>query len=253
MKVNWRMLLAALGLVAASETSVLAQEGGGAGPMEQGSRLYAQNCAICHGDDGRAVSPDFPSLAESESVEDLSLIVANVHQGVAIMPPFPWLSDEEIAAIASYVRNSWGNAYGQVKAEDVAAIRADLEPASEMRTIWESVYTAEQAKHGKAVYDGACALCHGRRLDGVPEDRDMLPGPPVGRAKFLRNWDGRSLGALYSYTRWTMPKSNPGFLSEEDYASLLAYMLEVSGVPAGDSPLPADPLETGLIRITPKQ
>jgi len=250
MKSMMKVMLAALGMICLSQAPTLAQT---TGLMEEGQKLFNHNCAICHGTDGRAKATEFPNLAGSASLEDVEAIVTNVHQGVAIMPPFPWFSDEEIAALASYVRNSFGNSYGQVSVEDVAAIRGNLEPAGTVRTIWDGVYTEAQAKQGQALHSGACALCHGRRLDGVPEDRDMLPGPPLARAKFLRNWDGRSVGALFSYTRWTMPKSNPGFASEEDYAAMVAYMLQLSGAPAGDTPLSTDPLETGLIRITPKQ
>lgn len=246
-----KAMLAALGMICISQLPAFARDAG-ASLMEQGQKLFNHNCSFCHGTDGRAKANEFPNLAGSSSLEDVEYIVTNIHQGVAVMPPFPWFSDEEIAALATYVRNSFGNSYGQVSASDVAAIRGKLEPAGTVRSIWDGVYTQAQAKEGQAVYNGACALCHGRRLDGVPEDRDMLPGPPLARAKFLRNWDGRSLGALYSYTRWTMPKSNPGFASEEDYAAMVAYMLQLSGAPAGDTPLSTDPLETGLIRIGPK-
>lgn len=251
MKTILNAMLAAVGMICISQAPASAQ-GADASLMEQGQKLFNHNCAICHGNDGRPKANEFPSLASSSSLEDVETIVTNIHQGVAIMPPFPWFSDEEVAALASYVRNSFGNSYGQVSASDVAGIRANLEPGGTVRSIWDGVYTEEQAKQGQTVYNGACGLCHGRRLDGVPEDRDMLPGPPLARAKFLRNWDGRSLGALYSYTRWTMPKSNPGFASEEDYAAMLAHMLKLTGAPAGDTPLSTDPLETGLIRIGPK-
>lgn len=244
--------LAALGLIWMSGGPVVAQTAD-AGLMEQGNTLYTTNCAICHGADGKATAASvFPALAGSSSLEDAEIIVTNIHQGVAIMPPFPWLTDEDIAALATYIRNSWGNSFGEVSASDVASIRADLEPSGDVQSVWDGVFTEAQAKQGQAVYNGACGLCHGRRLDGVPDDRDMNPAPPLARAKFLRSWDGQSLGALFSYTRWTMPKSNPGFVSEEDYAAIVAYMLETTGAPAGDTPLSADPLELGLIRIGPK-
>ncbi|MGC5198578.1 hypothetical protein, partial [Aphanothece microscopica] len=63
------------------------------------------------------------------------------------------------------------------------------------------------------------------------------------------NWDGRSLGMLYTYSRLTMPQSNPGFLPDEDYAAIVAHMLAVSGAPAGTDALPADPVALGAILI----
>lgn len=122
-------------------------------------------------------------------------------------------------------------AAGQPRAEKTA------EPA---RSIWDGVFTEGQAKRGERVYTGPCSRCHGYRLDGAPDDPDMYPTPPIGGRKFLRNWRGRSLGALFDYTRATMPENNPGYLTDEEFTEVIAYMLEMSGVPAGDELLPSD-------------
>ncbi len=217
--------------------------------MEAGNTLFRQHCAMCHQADGRAPVTSIPSLGGNENIADAELIVIALHQGIANMPPFVTLSDADIAAIATYVRNSWGNTYGAVTEEEVAATRAELDPPPEPVSIWDGVYTTEQANAGRMPYQGACALCHGSRLNGAPDDMDMQSGPPLARANFLRNWNGRSLGSLYSHSRLTMPKSNPGFLPEEDYAAIIAYMLATSNIPAGDTPLPADPMELGAIII----
>lgn len=218
---------------------------------QTGEALYKANCAICHKADGTGTTDVFPGLAGNENLADAELIVTNIHQGVAIMPPFPTLTDADIAAIATYVRASFGNAHPAVTEAEVAATRATLDPPAPVQTIWDGVFTQAQADRGKAVVGSPCGLCHGKALNGVPDDQDMQPAPPLARAKFLRNWDGRSLGALYSYTRWTMPKSNPGFLPEEDYAAIIAHMLATSGAPAGQTDLPADPIALGSIQITP--
>jgi mono/diheme cytochrome c family protein len=43
------------------------------------------------------------------------------------MPPFNWkLSDEQIAAVATFVRNAWGNAASVVTAEEVKSVRGRL-------------------------------------------------------------------------------------------------------------------------------
>lgn len=214
-----------------------------------GDELYATNCALCHGAEGEAVTSMFPNLVGSPNLEDPYNIVVNVIAGVAVMPAFPWLTDAEIAALANHVRNSWGNAHGDITADEVAVLRTELDPPGEIATIWDGVYTEAQAEQGAAVYNGACAMCHGGRLDGAPDDGDMLPAPPLARYYFLQNWDGVSLGALFSYTRATMPKSNPSYLNDEDYAAIVAHMLATTGAPAGDVPLSSDPLELGLIRI----
>ena len=102
------------------------------------------------------------------------------------------------------------------------------------------VFTMEQARRGRIAYTGPCDRCHGYKLDGASDDPDMLPAPPVAGPKFLRKWDGRSLAALFEYVRATMPANNPGYLSDAEVADIVAYMLAVSGLPAGDDALQPD-------------
>jgi quinoprotein glucose dehydrogenase len=108
-------------------------------------------------------------------------------------------------------------------------------------SIRDGVFTAEQARRGQAAYTGPCDRCHGFKLDGAPDDPDMLPAPPVAGPKFLRKWNGRTLAALFEYVRTTMPTNNPGYLSGAEVADILAYMLSISGMPPGDAALPPQP------------
>ena len=119
-----------------------------------------------------------------------------------------------------------------------SAVAQTDEPAQ--RTVRDGVFTAEQARRGRAAYTGPCDRCHGYKLDGAADDPDMLPAPPVAGAKFLRKWNGRSLAALFEYLRVTMPANNPGYLSDAEIADIVAYMLAASGLPAGSAPLPPD-------------
>jgi S-disulfanyl-L-cysteine oxidoreductase SoxD len=109
--------------------------------------------------------------------------------------------------------------------------------ASAMRSIRDGVFTAEQVRRGQIAYTGPCDRCHGYKLDGAPDDPDMLPAPPVAGPKFLRKWDGRTLAALFDYLRATMPANNPGYLRDAEVVDIVAYMLAVSGMPAGDGEL----------------
>ena len=108
-------------------------------------------------------------------------------------------------------------------------------------SIRDGVFTAEQARRGQVAYTGPCDRCHGFKLDGAPDDPDMLPAPPVAGSKFLRKWDGRTLAVLFEYVRTTMPTNNPGYLSDAEVADIVAYMLSMSGLPAGDNVLSAEP------------
>jgi mono/diheme cytochrome c family protein len=116
-------------------------------------------------------------------------------------------------------------------------------------SIRDGVFTAEQARRGKIAYTGPCDRCHGFKLDGASDDPDMLPAPPVAGPKFLRKWNDRMLAAVFEYVRTTMPFNNPGYLSDAEVADIVAYMLFVSGMPAGNEDLQPDPKALAAIRI----
>jgi mono/diheme cytochrome c family protein len=101
--------------------------------MAAGARLYAHHCADCHGADGKGMPPAYPPLAGNRALttmESANAIRLVLHGGFAPgtrgnprpygMPPFgPALSDDEVAALVSYLRNSWGNHAPAVAAYDV--------------------------------------------------------------------------------------------------------------------------------------
>jgi cytochrome c553 len=75
-----------------------------------GAGLYLRYCASCHKPDGTGVKDIFPSLVKNEKVigekmELLQLVLKGKNQ----MPSFAFLSDEELAAVLSYIRKSWSN------------------------------------------------------------------------------------------------------------------------------------------------
>ncbi|MGV8840800.1 MAG: c-type cytochrome [Bauldia sp.] len=92
--------------------------------MAAGATAYAQNCAVCHGAEGGGGAG--PTLAGNPVTASTLGVVQMIIQGYLNhgMPPFGHLSDDVIAGIASYVRNSWGNAHGEVTAATVAEMRA---------------------------------------------------------------------------------------------------------------------------------
>ena len=67
------------------------------------------------------------------------------------------------------------------------------------RTVWNGVFTAEQAAQGKAVFENKCATCHGAELNGGEMS------PPLAGAMFVSNWSGQSVGDLFTRIRTTMP------------------------------------------------
>jgi len=119
-------------------------------------------------------------------------------------------------------------------------------------SVWNGLFSEAQATRGQAVYTGACGFCHGSRLDGAPDDPDMRPAPPLARARFLRVWEGRTLGTLLAFMRASMPEDNPNSLTGQEYLDVVAYMLSVGGMPAGSQELPADQGVLARIVIGPQ-
>jgi mono/diheme cytochrome c family protein len=80
-----------------------------------GLRLYDRNCAVCHGIDGGGSLG--PPLAGNRNLASSVYVVARIQLGGGGMPPFiTLLSDEEIAAAASFIRTAWENDYGRISA-----------------------------------------------------------------------------------------------------------------------------------------
>jgi mono/diheme cytochrome c family protein len=108
-----------------------------AAPAPDGQALFMARCSACHQANGQGVAGVFPPLAGSEWVlgPEKVLIAALLHgisgeievrgakyQGA--MPAFAFLSDAEIAAVATYIRSAWGNTASAVTMEQVAQMRA---------------------------------------------------------------------------------------------------------------------------------
>jgi mono/diheme cytochrome c family protein len=108
-------------------------------PMVLGKRVY-NNCQACHQADGLGVAGNYPPLDGSSWVTGRPAVLAalllhglegeidvdgEVYNG--IMPPWSHLNDEQIAAVMTYIRNSWSNAAPPVAAELVTAVRSHTE------------------------------------------------------------------------------------------------------------------------------
>lgn len=100
-------------------------------------------------------------------------------------------------------------------------------PQQSSSTVWDGVFTQEQAGRGQGLYHQNCASCHGEALTGGDEV------PPLAGSQFLANWNGLTLGDLFERVRVSMPQNNPGHLSRQVNADILSYMLSVNGFPSG--------------------
>ena len=101
------------------------------------------------------------------------------------------------------------------------------------RTVWEGIYTDEQADRGEAIYQEACASCHSADLSGG----QMVPGLIGG--EFTWNWSGLTIGQLFERLRISMPQEDPASVSRQEKADILAFMLRSNEFPAGEQELTA--------------
>jgi mono/diheme cytochrome c family protein len=113
--------------------------------------------------------------------------------------------------------------------------------AAQSQTVRQGVYTEAQAKRGQAIYQVQCATCHGDALGGKM-------GPPLVGDDFLTAWSREPLLELAGKIRNTMPQTDPGKLTWEQTADILAYVLQAGKFPAGRAELRGD--EATLKQIT---
>jgi quinoprotein glucose dehydrogenase len=99
------------------------------------------------------------------------------------------------------------------------------------RSVWDGVYTEDQAKRGAAVYANECAACHGADLNGGESAPALVGGG------FLSNWNTLTVGDLFERIRLSMPQDNPGRLSRQQDADVLALLLQANEFPAGKTEL----------------
>ena len=111
------------------------------------------------------------------------------------------------------------------------------------RSVWDGVYTAEQARRGQARYTEICASCHGETLAGGES------APPLAGGEFLSNWNTLTVGDLFDRTRATMPQNKPASLSREANAEIMAFLLSANQFPAGKEALPQNSEVLKEIRI----
>jgi mono/diheme cytochrome c family protein len=139
MKLAFIVAAAAAGLAAIATAQSPAAHAGAAlapsGPQPgvDGAELFASNCAACHQPMGEGIEGAFPKLAGSPFVSgDAKAVAATLLNGRGGMPAFrDDLTDGQLAAVASYVRASWGNHAPPITTAEFAALRSGDKAALE--------------------------------------------------------------------------------------------------------------------------
>src|SRR5215472_9503829 len=118
-----------------------------------------------------------------------------------------------------------------VGAQQDSPAQTESHAATGPRSVWDGVYTEEQAKRGQPLYQQKCASCHGDKMTGGES------APPLTGGQFLSNWNGLTLDVLFERIRLTMPSDNPARVSRPAKADILAYLLSMNKFPSGKTEL----------------
>jgi S-disulfanyl-L-cysteine oxidoreductase SoxD len=106
---------------------------------------------------------------------------------------------------------------------------AQAQSITSTATVWQGVYTEEQAARGQAEYDTHCARCHRDDLGGY---NSILKG-----SRFMQMFRESSLDLLFDKTKTTMPRGAPASLTDQTYVDIVTYLLKANDFPAGGQEL----------------
>ena len=235
----------------------------------RGEAAYEQECATCHLADllGDGIAPALAGAAFDFRWSDLSVgdmfvaIRATMPQGApASLSPQAYVDivsymlqkndfpagGEELAAAEDALNRIIIHAEPPAGDADAAGAAGDADADAEP-TVWDGVFTAQQAMRGEAAYEQECATCHLADLlgDGI--------APALAGAAFDFRWSDLSVGDMFAAIRATMPQGAPASLSPQAYADIVSYMLQKNDFPAGDDELPTDEAALDAIMITSEQ
>ena len=113
--------------------------------------------------------------------------------------------------------------------------------AQSSSSIGDGIYTVAQAERGAEQYAARCASCHSADLRGNSNS------PSLRGMAFMFIWEGKSVGELYTKMSAEMPTDQPGGLLANNYADILAFILQTNEFPSGNKEL--SPFEVDLNQI----
>jgi mono/diheme cytochrome c family protein len=232
--------------------------------LDRARRLWAAQCALCHGDAGRGDGPGasvlFPPPRDFgagrfqlistrngfPTAEDLERVIRRGMPGSA-MPPFAWMEDEDLGLLVRYVSQLAVEAMagrlvagGATEAEANAIASRRMAPGERIDPGEPAPHDAPTLARGRALYAASCAECHG--LDGRGR-REEPRWNERGDIEWARDFTAGVLkgGASHAELAWRIESGMPGssmpathFEDPADLAALVAYVQSLLPEDAGE-------------------
>ena len=121
----------------------------------------------------------------------------------------------------------------------LVAVLAASRPAAQSgrKTVWDGVYTAEQATRGQALYKTHCGYCHRDDLIGGGSE---VGAPALKGPIFTIRWRDQPLADMFVTIGTTMPQNKPDTLTPQIVIDIISFLLKSNNMPPGNSELPPD-------------
>ena len=114
------------------------------------------------------------------------------------------------------------------------------------RTVWDGVYTDQQAQRGARAYQQHCSRCHREDLKGEAKAPSLVGAP------FFDRWSNLSVHDLFFAIQITMSHSHELFAPSEKVADVVSFVFRANKMPAGADELPVNEAKLRQILITGK-
>jgi mono/diheme cytochrome c family protein len=105
------------------------------------------------------------------------------------------------------------------------------------KTVWDGVYTADQATRGQALYKTHCGYCHRDDLIGGGSEAGA---PALKGPIFTIRWRDQPIADMFVTIGTTMPQNKPDTLTPQVVIDIISFLLKSNGMPPGNAELPAD-------------
>ena len=174
----------------------------------------------------------------------LRLVAAGFVTG-EVMTRTAWLTKTTVIVVALIVLPGPGIASARNPARRWTCATAAQEPGPQ-RTVWDGVYTDQQAQRGARAYQQHCSRCHREDLKGEAKAPSLVGAP------FFDRWSNLSVHDLFFAIQITMSHSHELFAPSEKVADVVSFVFRANKMPAGADELPVNEAKLRQILITGK-